>query len=107
MPQQEHGRRPSSLNRIHPSRHTLGTRPQMQTTVDENGRIVIPAEFRRAMGIKPGDEVTVRLVDGEVHVFTQAYATAAAREWIRQLVPDGRSLADEIISDRRVEAAHE
>jgi AbrB family looped-hinge helix DNA binding protein len=40
-------------------------------TIAEGGRIVIPAGYRRALGLKVGDEVILRMADGEVHVLTR------------------------------------
>src|SRR5207248_1536702 len=31
----------------------------------EGGRVVIPAEYRKALGVKPGDDIVLRLQDGE------------------------------------------
>ena len=39
--------------------------------VNENGRVVIPAAFRKALGIKVGDEVVLRVQDGELRITTQ------------------------------------
>jgi AbrB family looped-hinge helix DNA binding protein len=37
-----------------------------RTRLNENGRLVIPASFRKALGINSGDEVVLRLEDDEV-----------------------------------------
>ena len=34
--------------------------------VNENGRVVIPASFRKALGINAGDEVVLRIEDDEL-----------------------------------------
>ena len=44
------------------------------TTIGAGGRIVIPAEFRREIGVDAGDEVILRLVDGEIHILTRSQA---------------------------------
>ena len=38
--------------------------------INENGRVVIPASFRKALGINPGDEVILRLEDDELRITT-------------------------------------
>jgi AbrB family looped-hinge helix DNA binding protein len=38
--------------------------------VNENGRIVIPANFRKALGIEPGDEVVLSIEDDELRIST-------------------------------------
>ncbi len=77
------------------------------TKVSAGGRVVIPVEFRKALGIKPGDEVLVHMEDGSLRLMTKE----ASREWARgivmRLVPPGVSLADELIRERREEAARE
>lgn len=80
---------------------------QVKTRLAEGGRVVIPAEFRRALGLRVGDEVIVRLVDGEVHIFTLQQAIRRAQEIVRRHVPEGRSLVDELIAERRAESARE
>ena len=77
------------------------------TKVSAGGRVVIPAGFRKALGIKPGDEVWVEMEEGALKLMT----TEAARKWAQdsvcRLVPPGVSLADELIRERREEAARE
>lgn len=75
--------------------------------VNENGRVVIPATFRKALGINPGDEVLLRLEDDELRITTQKKRLEKARRLIRKYVKPGESLVDELIADRREAAAKE
>jgi antitoxin PrlF len=79
----------------------------VRTKVGEGGRVVLPAEFRKALGLCPGDTVTVMLVDGEIHIFTPEHAIKRAQETFRQYVEPGRSLVDEFLAEKRAEAARE
>lgn len=77
------------------------------TRVTEGGRIVIPAEYRRALGLAVGDEVILQLEDGELHLFTLQQAIKRAQEIVSRYVPEGVSLADELIQERHAEAERE
>lgn len=80
---------------------------QVRTRVADGGRIVLPAEYRRALGIQVGDEVVLRLEGETVRVLTRRQAIREAQEIVRRYVPADRSLADELIEERRREAASE
>ncbi|MBO0796010.1 MAG: AbrB/MazE/SpoVT family DNA-binding domain-containing protein [Ktedonobacteraceae bacterium] len=67
------------------------------------GRIVIPAEYRRALGVQVGDELILRLEAGEVRIFTPRQAVKRAQELVRRYISPDRSLADELIAERRKE----
>jgi len=71
------------------------------------GRLVIPASFRAALGMKPGDKLTVRLEGNELRIYTYKEGIRRARELVRTFVPEGVSLVDELIAERRAEAAKE
>ncbi len=73
----------------------------------QGGRIVIPAAYRKALGLNVGDEVILRLDDGELRLFTRLQAIRRAQELMRRYIPDDRSLVDELIAERRAEAARE
>jgi len=75
--------------------------------VNQNGRVVIPAEFRRALGIKAGDEIILRYDDDEIRITTMKRRIERAQRHVRQYVKPGVSLVDELIADRRREAARE
>ena len=83
--------------------------PKMQTKakLDSAGRIVVPAAFRKALGVKPGEYLILRIEDGELHAWTFEYATKRMQEMVRKHVPEGVSLVDELIAERRSEAALE
>jgi AbrB family looped-hinge helix DNA binding protein len=71
------------------------------------GRVVIPAEFRRALGISVGDDITLELREGELRLRSFRATLEKVQAMVRKYVPDGRSLADELIAERRAEAARE
>ena len=71
------------------------------------GRLVIPAEYRRHLGIKPGDEVVLVLDDDQVRILTPARALARAQELVARYLGAGAGLAAELIAERRREAADE
>jgi len=50
----------------------------IHSKIAEGGRIVIPAGYRRALGLKVGDEVILRMADGEVHILTRRQAIKKA-----------------------------
>ncbi|MBZ5615545.1 MAG: AbrB/MazE/SpoVT family DNA-binding domain-containing protein [Acidobacteriia bacterium] len=75
--------------------------------VNENGRVVIPASYRKMLGIKAGDEVILRMEDDELRITTVKRRLERAQRRIRQYVKPGVSLADELIAERREAAKRE
>jgi AbrB family looped-hinge helix DNA binding protein len=80
----------------------------VKARVDSQGRLVIPAAIRKSMGIREGgDEVSLRFEDGELRVWTIDAGIRRAQAIVAKYVEPGRSLADELIAERRREAANE
>ncbi len=75
--------------------------------VIEGGKLVIPARFRRELGIGVGDTLVVELADGALHVRSLESAIRKAQAIVRGFVPEGASLVDELIAERRAEAERE
>jgi AbrB family looped-hinge helix DNA binding protein len=75
--------------------------------VNENGRVVIPAAFRKAMGINPGDEVVLRLEDDELRITTIKRRIERAQRRARRYVKPSVSLVDELIAERHEAAGRE
>lgn len=77
----------------------------MKVTIGEGGRLVIPAAYRKALELKPGDEVLLSLENGEIRIVSSRQAVARAQTLLRHYIPKGRSLSEELIKERREEAA--
>ena len=71
------------------------------------GRIQLPVDVRRALSLSDGDIMQIEVVDGEVHLRPQRDAIRRIQERMRAYIPEGVSLVDELIADRRREAASE
>jgi len=84
---------------------TIDTEARLR--VNENGRVVIPAAFRRALGINAGDEVVLRMEDDELRITTLKRRLERAQRLVRKHVKPGTSLVDELIAERREEAKNE
>jgi AbrB family looped-hinge helix DNA binding protein len=80
---------------------------EARTSMAENGRIVIPSSFRRALGLEPGDELVMRLEENELRITTQRQRLAKAKALVRRHVAPGTSLVDELILERREAATLE
>lgn len=75
--------------------------------INENGRVVIPASVRTALGIQPGDELVMRVEDNELRITTLKRRIERAQNHVRQYAKAGTSLVDELIAMRREAAKHE
>lgn len=75
--------------------------------INENGRVVIPASFRKALGISVGDEVVLRIQDDELRITSLKRRLERAQRLVRQHVKPGTSLVDELIAERREAARNE
>jgi len=75
--------------------------------LNENGRVVIPAAFRKALGIDVGDELIARMEDHELRITTAKREIEQAQRLVRKYVKPGRSLVDELIAERRRETRNE
>src|SRR5581483_6392509 len=75
-----------------------------RTRLGSGGRIVIPAEYRNALGLHEVDVVTMRLEGNEIRLYSFKEGVRRAQALVREFVPEGVSLADELIAERRREA---
>ena len=73
-------------------------------SVGPKGRVVIPVELRRELGIREGSEL-VALVEGEAVVLVPR---SAIKSRLRSMFADvGVSMREELLEDRRREASRE
>ena len=82
--------------------------PSRNVRIAPGGRVVIPAEYRKALGVGVGDQVVIELKGDELRLRSRQAAIKKVQAMVRKCLPaDGRSLADELIAERREEAARE
>jgi len=80
----------------------------VKAKVEGGGRIVIPADFRRCLGIKSGDTILLMLEEPDtLRIRTYEGAIRRVQELVSRHVPAEVSLVDELIKERRAEAARE
>ena len=73
-------------------------------TIDNTGRILIPASIRKALSILPGDRLVVRLENGALRLLTRTQAVELAQALARSHLPEKRSITEELLAERRQEA---
>ena len=83
-------------------------RKTVKAKVEGGGRIVIPADFRHCLGIKSGDTILLTLEEPDtLRIRTYPAAIRRVQELVAQFNPTGRLLSEELIQERRAEAARE
>jgi AbrB family looped-hinge helix DNA binding protein len=71
------------------------------------GRIVIPAACRKQVGLQAGEEVLIKVIPEGLLLTSYEQAMATFQDQVSKLVGPGVSLVDELITERRTEAAKE
>lgn len=75
--------------------------------LNEEGRLVIPAVLRKELGLESGQEVLIRRTENGLELTTYDIAIRRFQDRVAEKVGPGVSLVDELIADRRAEAARE
>ena len=77
----------------------------VRAKVTDTGRVSLPAEFRKAVGLERGGDVMIELAGDEIRIRTVAQVVAHAQELTRRLLAgkEGGSV-DDFLAWRRHEA---
>mgnify|MGYP003497747678 FL=1 len=80
-------------------------------SISDNGRMLVPVALREQLGFKPGTRIYAELKDGSLVLTSASQRTAQRRAYFAQLMKQLKvedvSLVDELIAERRAEAARE
>ena len=76
-------------------------------TVDERGRVMIPARTRKRLKVSPGDQFVVEEEKDGLHLLLLSARIDALEGAYAHIAPPDVSLVDELIAERRAEAARE
>lgn len=80
---------------------------QRLVQVAENGRMNLPADVRRALGLTGAGRIILTQDENGVLLTTSDHALKRVRALAAPFKPEGRSVVDELLSDRREAAARE
>ena len=69
------------------------------------GRLVVPASIRKALGFRPGETLVARIENGHLVIEKPEAVERRLHAYFRKF--EGRSLADELIAERREETRRE
>ncbi len=84
---------------------TSGKRAKIYVGPDR--RVVLPAELTAALGLEPGTVLFARVSNDEILLLTREAVTRRVQALAREFVPEGVSLVDELLEDRRREVEAE
>jgi AbrB family looped-hinge helix DNA binding protein len=93
------GLRKNSEVQTVPTRHTVKLGPE--------GRIVIPAEYRRALSLGEGDDLIVTLEGEALRLISRDAAIRELQAEVARRIPKSVDLVADLIAERRREAARE
>ncbi|MGD0367193.1 MAG: AbrB/MazE/SpoVT family DNA-binding domain-containing protein [Acidobacteriaceae bacterium] len=80
---------------------------QIRLRLSENGRVVIPAQVRRELGVESGGEILLERQKNGYRLTTRRQRIQEAQRYLRRHIKPGVSLVDELIAERREAAKHE
>lgn len=78
-----------------------------RTNLGADGRIVIAASIREELGLRENQTLLLSIEEGELRIRTMEAAIRRVQAFVRRFVPEGVSLADELLEDRRREVEQE
>jgi AbrB family looped-hinge helix DNA binding protein len=83
-------------------------RTDRQIVVGERGRLVLPSAVRSELGIEPGTRLLLTTEsDGSLRLRPYRAVAEAGLGLLAGLTPTGGSMVDELLAERRREAARE
>jgi AbrB family looped-hinge helix DNA binding protein len=90
-------------------RHVPDITAKFSAKVDKGGRIILPAALRKLLELEAGDNVILRVEDGDrVRLTTMSQTMREIHELARSVVRPGDTLvSEEFIEQKRREAAKE
>lgn len=78
-----------------------------QTRMSKEGRVLIPAELRHALGLQAEEPLQVYGVDGELRIVSRRQGIRRAQAMAVKVRQPGVSVVDAFVAEKRAEAAQE
>ncbi len=77
---------------------------QISVRMSENGRVLIPAEIRKQLGLVAGEPITLTVEGQELRLMTRRARLRVAQASAARYLKPGVRIEDELIAERREEA---
>jgi bifunctional DNA-binding transcriptional regulator/antitoxin component of YhaV-PrlF toxin-antitoxin module len=77
--------------------------------IEKNGKILLPVNVRRILNVQGGSDLLLRIDETKqsITMETRDQALARIRTRLAKYIPEGAMLSEELLADRRDEAARE
>jgi bifunctional DNA-binding transcriptional regulator/antitoxin component of YhaV-PrlF toxin-antitoxin module len=75
--------------------------------MSKEGRILVPAELRHALGLTVNEPLSMYEKDGELRIVPRMQALRLMQQRMKKYQRPGVSVVDELIRERHEAAAHE
>lgn len=79
----------------------------IKAKLGNNGRFVIPGKIRKQLGLKQGDQLRVGIEDGKIVILTPDILLAEFYDLTQNVRSEKSDIVQELIDERRQEAANE
>lgn len=80
---------------------------ECRAQIREGGRIIIPAIIRKELDIEIGDEIILKVEDGEIRLSTLKHAISQAQHIVKKYNTKGKNLTDELLHLRKEEVDYD
>lgn len=77
------------------------------TRMTKEGRVLIPAELRKSLGLSPEDTLSVYALNGEIRIVSRVQALRQMQKRLAKYKKPGQGVVDEFLREKREEAARE
>lgn len=85
----------------------MSTPLQKTVPISKNGRMNLPSDMRRAIGLSDDGYLVLTLDGAEIRVTTQAQMIKYVRDLLSPYKPENELASEQLIQERRNEAARE
>lgn len=82
-------------------------RRAVRIEIGKDGTMTLPPAFLASVGLPEGGVLLARFDDDEIKLVTPEATARKIQAAVRKFVPEGVSLVDELLKERRRETAHE
>jgi len=76
-------------------------------TIGKSGRLVIPVQYRKALGLTEGEGVMISLKDGHIEILPIEQSIKNAQEKVAKYMHSDNDLVEMLFDERRADLANE